>query len=99
MRRRERKPRVCAGVDEEGCRAVAEGGRRVVESVMANSAGGRWASQSSLRPLAKARSASLMTPLACSTLALVFLWYAEQTTRHEPRPKRLYIYIYSYEIL
>ncbi len=27
-----------------------------------------------------------MTPLARSSLALVFLWYAEPTMRHEPMP-------------
>ena len=47
--------------------------------LMANTARGRCRSQSSLRPLAKARSVSPMTPLARSTLALVFLWYAEPT--------------------
>jgi hypothetical protein len=52
----------------------------------ANTAIGRWPSQSSLRPLAKARNVSLITPLARSTLALVFLWYAKPTIRHEPMP-------------
>jgi hypothetical protein len=52
----------------------------------ANTAMERWPSQLSLWPLARARSASLITPLARSTLALVFLWYAEPTMRHEPMP-------------
>ncbi len=53
---------------------------------MANTAKGSCRSQSSLRPLAKARSVSPMTLLARSTLALVFLWYAEPTMRLEPKP-------------
>ena len=55
-----------------------------VALLIANSASERWSSQSSLRPFAYARSVSLMTPFARSTLALVFLWYAEPTMRHEP---------------
>jgi hypothetical protein len=57
-----------------------------VVSLMANTASGRWPSQSSLRPLAKVPNVLLTTPLARSTLALVFLWYAEPTMRHEPQP-------------
>ena len=54
--------------------------------LIANTARGSCRSQSSFLPLAKARSVSPMTPLARSTLALVFLWYAEPTMRHEPMP-------------
>ena len=54
--------------------------------LIANTARGSCRSQSSFRPLAKARSVSPITQLARSTLALVFLWYAEPTMRHEPMP-------------
>ena len=54
--------------------------------LIAKTARGSCRSQSSWRPLAKARSVSPMTPLARSTLALVFLWYAEPMMRHEPMP-------------
>ena len=46
--------------------------------LIANSANGNCLSQSSLRPLAYARSVSPITPLARSTLALVFLWYDDK---------------------
>jgi hypothetical protein len=53
---------------------------------MANTAKGSCRSQSSSHPFEKARSVSPMAPLARSTLALVFLWYAEPTMRLEPMP-------------
>jgi hypothetical protein len=51
-----------------------------------NTAMWRWPSQSSLRQLATARNVSLRMPFARSTFALVFLWYAEPTMKHEPMP-------------
>ena len=51
--------------------------------LIANPVNGNCLSQSSLRPLAYARSVSPMTPLARSTLAFVFFWYAEPTMRLE----------------
>ncbi len=66
-----------AAVDEEGCQVD-------VAMLMANTVSGRWPSQLSLQPLAMAHNVSQTTPLARSTLALVFLWYAEPTMRHEP---------------
>ena len=47
-----------------------------VALLMANTASARRSSQSNLQPFAYASSVSPMTPLARSTLALVFLWYA-----------------------
>jgi hypothetical protein len=85
VRLRQREARVRSAIDEEWRqRAVPPS----VDAALltANTAVGRWSFQQSLRPLAKARNVSLITPLARSTLALVFLWYAEPTMRHEPMP-------------
>jgi hypothetical protein len=65
-------------------KGVSPSPRVELELLMANTVRGSCWSQSSLCPLAKARSVSPMTLLARSTLALVFLWYAEATMRHEP---------------
>ena len=52
--------------------------------LMAKTAYGSHTSQSSLRPLAKARRVSPRTPLTRSALAFVFLWYAEPISRLDP---------------
>ncbi len=52
--------------------------------LMANTARGSCQSQSSLLAFEKALSVLPTTSLACSTLALVFLWYARPTMRLKP---------------
>jgi hypothetical protein len=69
-RRRQRQARCAPRSMKKG---VSEPPSVGAASLTVNTALGRWPSQSSLRPLAKACSVSLMTPLASSTLVLVFL--------------------------
>jgi hypothetical protein len=52
--------------------------------LMAKTAWGSHTSQSSFRPLAKARSVSLSTLLTRSARALVSLWYADPMSRLDP---------------
>jgi hypothetical protein len=59
-RRRQREPRVGAAVDEQGRQAAAKRRRRAVDGEDGER---QVASQSSLRPLAKARNVSLTAPL------------------------------------
>ena len=74
-----------AAVDEEGHQAVAEGGRRVVDDELGGQEVDVPVVLASVGVGAqRIADAADVTPLARSTLALVFLWYAEPTMRHEP---------------
>ena len=72
---------MCAPVNEEWRQVVTECRGRVVDGKL----GEREVDVLVvLAAIGVARNVSLMTPLARSTLALVFLWFAEPTMRHEP---------------